>query len=132
MTKSKTWEECAEFHGHECGGLALGYQLTRYAIELLDIMFDEDEKVVCIAECVGCPLDGIHIMLRCDEGKNELQTRKAEIHAFNFFNLKTGESVRLTQKEYPKMERHEMKDFILKSDFRQLFNRGETLFALEA
>ena len=132
MKESKTWEECAQFHGHECGGLALGYQLSRYAIELLNIMFDEDEKVVCIAEAQGCPLDGIHVMLRCGEGRNELQTRKAEIHAFSFFNLKTGESVRLTQREYPKMERHEMKDYILSQEYHQLFDRGEVLFALEA
>ena len=84
MKESKTWEECAQFHGHECGGLALGYQLSRYAIELLNIMFDEDEKVVCIAEAQGCPLDGIHVMLRCDEGKNELQTRKYKVARFQF------------------------------------------------
>ena len=31
------WERCVEFHGHACGGLAVGYQASLYAMELLGI-----------------------------------------------------------------------------------------------
>ena len=44
----KTWEDCVAFHGHECGGLTIGYKASLYAIELLDIKFSEDEELVCI------------------------------------------------------------------------------------
>ena len=27
--KIKTWADCAEFHGHECGGLTIGYKAYR-------------------------------------------------------------------------------------------------------
>ena len=82
MKESKTWEECAEFHGHECGGLALGYQLGRYAIELLDIEFEDDERVVCIAEAQGCPLDGIHVMLRCDGRQKRIANKEIQGSCF--------------------------------------------------
>ena len=42
------WKKCAEFHGHECGGLTIGYKAALYAKELLDLDFSEDEQVVCI------------------------------------------------------------------------------------
>ena len=32
-------EKCAEFHGHECGGLTIGYKAALYAKELLDLDF---------------------------------------------------------------------------------------------
>ena len=48
--KIKTWAECAEFHGHECGGLTIGYKAALYAIKLLNIGCAEDEEVVCISE----------------------------------------------------------------------------------
>ena len=43
------WKKCAAFHGHECGGLTIGYKAALYAIRLLDLAFSEDEQVVCIA-----------------------------------------------------------------------------------
>ena len=26
------WEKCVAFHGHECGGLTIGYKAALYAI----------------------------------------------------------------------------------------------------
>ena len=28
------WEKCVAFHGHECGGLTIGYKAAEYAMEL--------------------------------------------------------------------------------------------------
>ena len=33
------WKKCVEFHGHECGGLTIGYKAALYAKELLDLAF---------------------------------------------------------------------------------------------
>lgn len=44
------WKKAAEFHGHVCGGLTIGYKAALYAIELLGITFSADEQLVCIAE----------------------------------------------------------------------------------
>ena len=29
----KTWNDCVAFHGHECGGLTIGYKASLYAID---------------------------------------------------------------------------------------------------
>ena len=57
--KIKTWADCAEFHGHECGGLTIGYKAALYAIKLLNIGCAEDEEVVCISENDACGVDAI-------------------------------------------------------------------------
>ena len=33
------WKKCVEFHGHECGGLAIGYKAAQYAEKLLGLTF---------------------------------------------------------------------------------------------
>ena len=67
----KTWEDCVAFHGHECGGLTIGYKASLYAIELLDIKFSEDEELVCISENDACGVDAIQTMLGCSIGKEK-------------------------------------------------------------
>ena len=42
------WKKCVEFHGHECGGLAIGYKAAQYAEKLLNLTFSDDEQVICI------------------------------------------------------------------------------------
>ena len=70
--KQKTWRDCAEFHGHECGGLTIGYKAALYAIKLLDIGRAEDEEIVCISENDACGVDAIQVMLGCTAGKGNL------------------------------------------------------------
>ena len=126
MRQPRTWEDCVFFHGHECGGLAIGYQASRYAIELLDIEFEEGERIHCIAEGNGCPLDGIQVMLGCTIGKGNLELRPTEARGYNFYNLTTGESARLTLKQLPDMERSKMKEFLLQMTYRYLFDISKT------
>lgn len=56
------------FHGHECGGLTIGYKAALYAIRLLELTpgdeekyscISDDEQVVCIAENDACGIDAI-------------------------------------------------------------------------
>ena len=49
MINPEKWKKCVEFHGHECGGLTIGYKAAEYATKLLDIKFSNNEDVVCIA-----------------------------------------------------------------------------------
>ena len=58
----KTWKDCAQFHGHECGGLTIGYKASLYAIQLLNLEFSSDEQVVCIAENDACGIDAIQFI----------------------------------------------------------------------
>ena len=97
----KTWNDCVVFHGHECGGLTIGYKASLYAIELLRLEFSEDEQVVCIAENDACGLDAIQVMLGCSIGKGNLLFHMRGKSAYSFYNRTTGESVRLVLKPTP-------------------------------
>ena len=97
----KTWNDCVAFHGHECGGLTIGYTASLYAIELLKLDFSADEQVVCISENDACGVDAVQVMLGCSIGKGNLLFHMRGKQAFSFYNRKTGASVRLVLKPRP-------------------------------
>lgn len=93
------WEKCVNFHGHECGGLAIGYKAALYAVELLNLKHSKDEEIVCISENDACGVDAIQVILGCTLGKGNLLFHLVGKQAFSFYNRNTGESVRLVLKE---------------------------------
>ena len=95
------WERCVAFHGHECGGLTIGYKAAEYAIQLLNLDFSHDEQVVCIAENDACGIDAIQVMLGCSVGKGNLLFHLRGKQAFNVYNRTTGQSVRLVLNPKP-------------------------------
>ena len=97
----KTWNDCVAFHGHECGGLTIGYKASLYAIKLLNLEFSDDEQVVCIAENDACGVDAVQVMLGCSVGKGNLLFHIVGKQAFSFYNRKTGASVRLVLNPKP-------------------------------
>ncbi len=97
----KTWEDCVYFHGHQCGGLTIGYKASLYAIKLLDLTFSKDEQVACISETDGCSVDAISVMLGCSIGKGNLIIHQRGKSAFSFYSRATGKSVRLALRQKP-------------------------------
>ena len=97
----KTWNDCVAFHGHECGGLTIGYKASLYAIDLLGLEFSDDEQVVCITENDACGVDAIQVMLGCSIGKGNLLFHLRGKSAYSFYNRKTGKAVRLVLKPKP-------------------------------
>ena len=95
------WKKCAEFHGHVCPGLTIGYKAALYAIELLELTFSEDERVVCVSENDACGVDAIQVILGCSVGKGNLLFHMRGKQAFSFYNRSTGKSVRLLLKPKP-------------------------------
>ena len=85
----KTWNDCAAFHGHECGGLTIGYKASLYAIELLKLEFSADEQVVCISENDACGVDAIQVMLGCSVGKGNLLFHMRGKSAYSFHDYLT-------------------------------------------
>ena len=58
------WEKCVEFHGHGCGGLAVGFRAVLYVWELFGSdQPAEDEEIVCVAETDACGVDAIQALL---------------------------------------------------------------------
>ena len=127
----KTWQDCVAFHGHECGGLTIGYKASLYAIELLDLEFSEDEQVVCIAENDACGIDGIQVMLGCSIGKGNLLFHIRGKSAYSFYNRKTGKSVRLVMKPKPAgMTREESFAYYQACKPEEMFEVKETTIRL--
>ncbi len=97
----KSWMDCVAFHGHECGGLTIGYKAALYAIDLLKLEFSDDEQVVCIAENDTCGVDAIQVMLGCSIGKGNLLFHMRGKQAYSFYNRKNGKAIRLVLKPMP-------------------------------
>lgn len=124
------WARCAGFHGHTCGGLAIGFQAARCAAVLLGLTFSEDEEVVCITENDACGVDAISAVLGCSVGKGNLLFRLRGKQAFSFFNRKNGKSVRLVLRPTPDMSKEEKRDFLLACDPMTLFDQKPVDFSL--
>lgn len=125
------WEKCVAFHGHECGGLTIGYKATLYAIELLELNFSEDEQVVCISENDACGVDAIQVILGCSVGKGNLLFHMRGKQAFSFYNRRTGRSVRLVLRDKPEgMTRAESFAYFQSLEPNQMFDVKDATLAL--
>lgn len=121
--KNATWADCAAFHGHECGGLTIGYKAALYAIELLDLKFSGDEEVCCICENDACGVDAIQVMLGCSAGKGNLMFHLTGKQAFSFYERASGRSVRLVLRRRPEgMSRAESFAYYQGREPRELFD----------
>ena len=126
----KTWKDCVAFHGHECGGLTIGYKASLYAIQLLNLEFSDDEQVVCIAENDACGVDAIQVMLGCSIGKGNLLFHIRGKQAFSFYNRKTGKSVRLVLKPKDGMTKAESFAYFQSCKPEDMFEVKETTIAV--
>lgn len=130
MNKTK-WEQCVAFHGHECGGLTIGYKAALYATELLNLTFSADEQVVCIAENDACGIDAIQVLLGCSVGKGNLLFHLTGKQAFSVYQRNTGKSVRLVLKPRPAgMTRAEAFTYYQNLSAEEMFEVKETTIPL--
>lgn len=126
MINKEIWDECVEFHGHECPGLAIGYRAALYVQDLLKINFSEDEEVVCISENDSCSIDAIQVITGCTAGKGNLKFHMTGKHAYSFYDRKNDTSVRLVLKKMDRtMTREETFDYVHNSKAEDLFDVKE-------
>lgn len=131
MDKKQLWEKCVAFHGHECGGLTIGYKAALYAIDLLELRFSTDEQVVCISENDACGVDAIQVILGCSIGRGNLLFHMTGKQAFAFYNRKTLKSVRLVLKKKPhNMTREESFTYYQGLEPKDMFEVKETKIEL--
>ena len=130
MTEKMLWEKCIDFHGHECGGLAIGFKAALYVKELLGLEFSEDEEIVCVAENDACGIDAIQVLLGCSAGKGNLLFRLRGKQAWSFFRRSDGKAVRLCLKETPDVPRGEKIVYLMNHGFEELFEVSEPTFTL--
>ncbi len=125
------WEKCVAFHGHECGGLTIGWKAAEYAMELLELRFSENEQAVCISENDACGVDAIQAVLGCSIGKGNLLFHMTGKQAFSFYNRATGRSVRLVLRKGPtEMTKEESFAYYQSHSPEELFDVKETAIRL--
>lgn len=120
------WDKCVAFHGHSCGGLAIGFQAALYARELLDCPDRAaDEELVCVAENDACGVDAIQALLGCTVGKGNMLFSMQGKQAFSFYRRDNGRSVRLVLRATPGMDRQQRHDWLMDGDYHDLFDVKE-------
>jgi formylmethanofuran dehydrogenase subunit E len=119
------WKKCIEFHGHECGGLLIGFKASLYAIELLGIEFSPDEQLVCISENDACGVDAIQVILGCSVGKGNLLIHLKGKQAYSFFNRSSGKSIRLVLRETARRDGASKLEYMKDTSPKELFDVKE-------
>jgi formylmethanofuran dehydrogenase subunit E len=92
------FKRCETFHGHVCGGLAIGYVAAKAGLEWLEEQRALDEELVAIVETDACCVDAIQVLAGCTFGKGNLIYKDYGKMGFTFFNRRTGQGVRLGMK----------------------------------
>lgn len=125
------WEKCVAFHGHSCGGLAVGFRAVLYAWELFgENQASEDEGLVCIAETDACGVDAVQALLSCTVGKGNLIFNLQGKNAFSFYRRRDGKSFRLVLRATPEKNREERLAWLMDGDYHEMFDVKETVITI--
>lgn len=94
----KEFKACADFHGHICPGLAIGYRAAMAGLEWLKENRANDEELVAIVETDSCSTDAIQVLTGCTFGKGNLVYKDHGKQVFTFLDRTTGSGVRVSMK----------------------------------
>jgi formylmethanofuran dehydrogenase subunit E len=133
--------EAAEFHGHLCPGLAIGYRASRGAMERMGIARAYDEEMVCVVENDSCSVDAVQFLTGCTFGKGNLYFRDYGKQVFTFASRqRPGRAVRVSLKagaisppaegEDPAKRREEALQRLVSAPLEELFYIDDIEFAL--
>ncbi|MEW6260325.1 MAG: FmdE family protein [Thermodesulfobacteriota bacterium] len=92
------FKRCAEFHGHVCPGLSIGYRAAKLAMEKLGLRRSKDEEVVAIVETDACSADAVQVLTGCTFGKGNFIYRDYGKHVLTLVDRKSGKAVRVVAK----------------------------------
>lgn len=95
ITETDDYQACAQFHGHTCMGLTIGYLAAKLALDQLHVAKARDEELIVIVENDACCCDAIQVLTGCTFGKGNFFFKDRGKMAFTFSRRDTGESIRL-------------------------------------
>jgi len=98
IMQSTDFKCCADFHGHVCAGLSIGYLAATAGMAWLEEKRALDEELVAIVETDACCVDAIQVLTGCTFGKGNLIYKDYGKMGFTFFNRGNGQGVRLLMK----------------------------------
>ncbi len=89
-------DKATAFHGHWCGGLAIGIRAAVWAMQNFGTA--SDEEIVTVTETDMCGVDAIQSLVGCTFGKGNLIFRDKGKVAFTFYRRRDGKSLRIVAK----------------------------------
>lgn len=119
-----------EFHGHLCGGIAIGTKLAMYGLELLKMPLNQRHKnLIVFLEIDRCMSDAVQSVTGCSMGKRTLKQMYYGKFAATFYNMDTGEALRISDADANKKSK-------IKETKEEMINRfrltpPEELFKVE-
>jgi formylmethanofuran dehydrogenase subunit E len=95
ILSSTDWRKAADFHGHVCPGLAIGFKAAQAGMKWLKEHRAVDEELVAIVETDACGDDAIQVLTGCTFGKGNFIFRDHGKHVFSFVSRSSGSGVRV-------------------------------------
>ena len=108
------YEKAVAFHGHSCPGLAMGYRMSRAALDFLSDTRSADEEVVAIVENDACGVDALQWLTGCTFGKGNLKFKDYGKQVYTLYSRESHKGVRalLNIRNVPETARQDRKSFI--------------------
>lgn len=98
IMEGEEFRKCADFHGHVCPGLSIGYRAATLAMDRLNEERAEDEEVVAVVETDACYADAVQVLTGCTFGKGNFTYRDHGKMVLTLLSRKTGRGVRVAMR----------------------------------
>jgi formylmethanofuran dehydrogenase subunit E len=95
---SEEFRRCAEFHGHVCPGLSIGYRAAKLALDRIAETRAADEEIVAIVETDACSADAVQVLTGCTFGKGNFIYKDYGKMALTLLSRKSGRGVRVSMR----------------------------------
>jgi formylmethanofuran dehydrogenase subunit E len=93
-------KKAGDYHGHVCGGIALGTKMTLAAMKALGMDPEvKNKNLIVFAEIDRCMTDAVQVITGCSLGHRSLKYIDYGKFAATFVNQDTGRALRATIKE---------------------------------
>ncbi len=92
---SADFKKCADFHGHVCPGLSIGYRAAKAGMAWLKENRSIDEEIVAIVETDACSADAVQVLTGCTFGKGNFIYRDYGKMALTLLSRQSGMGVRV-------------------------------------
>ncbi len=99
-------EKAGDFHGEICGGIAIETKLAMYGLDLMGMELNQRHKnLIVFLEIDRCMADAVQAVTKCSMGKRSLKQMYYGKFAVTFYNMDTGEALRVSDADANKQNK---------------------------
>lgn len=95
ILSSDDFIRCADFHGHICPGMAIGYRAALSGMARLQKHRAVDEELISIVENNACGTDAVQVLTGCTFGKGNFIFKDYGKSVYTFLERSAGKGVRV-------------------------------------